>query len=186
MLKRFRLFAVAIAVLAILTATAWLTTSKSFAQANRDAANGNGTVLVQDEQNTTFRRHFSFNARRNPDGTVTGGGILQNPAFTGVDGKTYTASFDISCLRIEGNVAVMGGTIKRTNEPNLVDTVFFAVQDVGEPGKNRDYISLLVFNDEDPTTNTGDPQSCQDLLIEDFGMLLIDAGNIQVRGSSSQ
>jgi hypothetical protein len=185
MLKRFRLFAIATAAFAILTATARLTTTDTFARANRESANGQGTILVHDDQGKIVGRHFSFNARRNMDGTVSGGGILQNPAFTGADGKRYTASFDISCLKIEGNVAIMGGTIKRTNEPNLVDTVFFAVQDIGEPGKNRDYISLAIFNDDDPTANPGDPQSCQDLPIENFGLFLIDAGNIQVRGGTA-
>jgi hypothetical protein len=172
-------------VLAILTVTVWFTTNETFAQTNRDAANGQGTILVQDERGNTVRRQFSFNARRNTDGTVSGRGILHNPAFTGANGKKYAASFEISCLRIEGNIAVLGGTIKRTNDPNLVDTVFFAVQDNGEPGKNRDAISLAIFNDTDPTTDPGDPQVCQDLLIENFGLFTIDAGNIQVRGGNA-
>lgn len=186
MLKKFKLFAIAIVALAILTATAWTTTNIALAQPNRDAASGQGTLLVQDEQGNTVKRQFSFNARQNPDGTVSGRGLLHNPAFTGVDGKRYAATFDISCLKVEGNVAILGGTIKRTNEPNLVDTVFFAVQDIADPGKNRDYISLLIFNDEDPTSNPGDPQSCQDLPIENFGLTAIDSGNIQVRDGSAQ
>lgn len=161
-----------------LTATSKFDTA--FAQA-QDSVSGEGTILVQDDSGATVRRQFSFSAQRKPDGTVSGRAILHNPAFAGVNGKKYAASFDISCLKIEGNVAVLGGVVKRTNEPTLVDAAFFAVQDNGEPGKNRDMISRVFFNDADPTANPGDPQTCQDLPASNFPLMFIDSGNVQVR-----
>ncbi len=95
--------------------------------------------------------------------------------------------FEISCLKIvEGNVAILGGTVRSTNQPNLVDAAFFAVEDNGEPGKNADLLSPVFFNDGDPTANPGNPQSCQDLLPENFGMFPIESGNIFVRSGTTR
>jgi hypothetical protein len=75
--------------------------------------------------------------------------------------------------------AFFGGTVKRTNDPSLVDAVFFSVQDNGEPGKT-DQISRVFFWDDDPNT-TGDPQACMLNQLGDFPMETIEKGNIQVR-----
>ncbi len=138
--------------------------------ASGDSANGHGTL--------DGNRQFSFSARTHADGTVTGNAVLHNPNFQ-VDGKAYQLQVDISCMKVVGNIAVFGGTTKRTNDPNLVDAVFFSVQDNGEPGKN-DKISRVFFWDDDPTT-TGDPQACQLTGPTDFPLETIERGNIQVR-----
>jgi len=83
-------------------------------------------------------------------------------------------------MKVVGNIAVFGGTTKRTNDPNLVDAVFFSVQDNGEPGKDRDKISSVFFWDDDPLTQ-GDPQACLLTGALDFPLETIEAGNIQVR-----
>lgn len=170
-------------VLSVLVIGGLLLNVKSSAFAPLESANGHGTVLRQDENGKTVRRQFSFNAKRNSDGTVTGNAVLHNPAFEGEDGNNYQAKLEISCMRVVENIAYFGGTIKRTNDPNLVDTAFFSVQDNGEPGKGRDKISGLVFYDDDPNNNPGDPQLCQ---ISDTQPQLaptetIESGNIQVR-----
>jgi hypothetical protein len=144
-----------------------------------ERAGGHGTLLVQDENGRTVRRQFSFNARRNNDGTVRGHAVLHNPAFTGTNGQRYQLHVDISCMRVYGNIAVFGGTTRRTNDENLIDAVYFSVQDNGEPGKDNDKISSVFFFDDDPTT-TGDPQLCQFTGPNDFPLNTIEAGNIQV------
>ena len=147
-------------------------------------AAGHGTLLVTDENGDTVRRQFSFNAREMPDGTVKGSAILINPAFTGENGQKYQLQVDISCMQVIGNIAFFGGTTRRTNDPNLVDAVYFSVQDNGEPGRNQDLLSSVFFFDDDPMT-TGDPALCLGNQVGDFPMEPIDSGNINVRSSSA-
>ena len=59
-------------------------------------------------------------------------------------------------MKVVGTIAFFGGTVKRTNDPSLVDAVYFSVQDNGEPGEGVDKISRVAFFDDDPNT-TGDP-----------------------------
>jgi hypothetical protein len=126
-------------------------------------------------------RQFSFNANLKGDGTVTGQAELVNMAYTGANGTSpYRLHIDISCMHVVGNIAVFGGSTKSTNDPGLVDAVFFSVQDNGEPGKDNDKISRAYFWDDDPTT-TGDPQACLLTGPNDFPLETIEAGNIQVR-----
>ncbi|MEK6281186.1 MAG: hypothetical protein AABN95_12605 [Acidobacteriota bacterium] len=149
------------------------------ATASAQSANGHGTLLVVNEKGSV-RRQFSFSAKRQADGSVKGQAILHNPAFEGANGNTYQLKIGISCMKVNGNVAIFGGTTRRTNDPNLVDTVYFSVQDNGEPGRERDKISSVLFFDDDPNT-TGDPQLCQGNVPGDFLMNTIESGNIQVK-----
>ncbi len=146
----------------------------------RESASGHGTLIVQDEDGNDVRRQFSFNAQRLANGTVKGHAVLHNPAFPGENGNAYQASFDISCMKVVGNIAILGGFVRRTNDPNLVDAAYFSVQDNGEPGKNTDKISSVYFFDDDPST-TGDPALCELTGPNDFPLNPIEAGNIQVR-----
>ncbi len=143
---------------------------------NVASANGQGTL----DQGS---RKFAFSARLNADGTASGEANLINHNFTGANGKSpYQLHIDISCMKTFGNTVYFGGTTKRTNDPSLVDAVFFAVQDNGEPGKGLDKISRVFFWDDDPDT-TGDPQACQFNVISDFPLETIESGNVQVKGS---
>ena len=153
----------------------------SAAQISQESANGHGTLLVPNNDGDFVRRQFSFSARRLADGSVRGNAVLHNPAFETEEGQRYQLQVNITCLRVVGNVAIFGGTTRRTNDPNLVDAVFFSVQDNGEPGRDRDRISRVFFWDDDPTT-TGDPQACQVTGPTDFPLEAIESGNIQVRG----
>jgi hypothetical protein len=173
---------IASAVILVLAVFGFMTTVKTSAVGAPDSANGHGTVFVQDEQGATVKRQFSLSARRFADGTVKGNAILRNPAFSGENGKTYQVKFEISCMKVVGNTAIFGGTVQRTNDPNLVDTAFFSVEDNGEPGKGKDRISGVLFNDADPNNDPGDPQFCQNFDPSNFEPLnTIDSGNIQVQ-----
>ena len=127
------------------------------------------------------QRHFSFSAKQRPDGTVTGHAELTNKSFTGANGTSpYKLHLDISCMNKIGNTVFFGGTVKSTNDPNLVDAAYFSVQDNGEPGKGVDMISRVLFFDDDPST-AGDPQLCQLNVVGDFPVEPIESGNIQVK-----
>ncbi len=168
-------------VATIIGATLLLTTPKSAAQSSKESANGHGTLLVLNDDGDAVRRQFTVSAQRRPDGTVKGHAVLHNPAFRVDNGQKYQLQIDITCMRVYGNIAVFGGTTRRTNDPNLVDAVFFSVQDNGEPGRDRDKISRVFFWDDDPNT-TGDPQACQVTGPADFPLETIESGNIQVKG----
>ena len=146
------------------------------------SASGHGMLLGgTDENGRTFKRQFSFNARTNADGTVSGKAVLINPEFTGAHGnQPYQLHIDISCMNVTGDEVFFGGTTRRTTDPNLVDAVYFSVQDNGEPGANSDMISRAFFFDDDPTT-VGDPQLCLGNQVGDFPMEPIQSGNINVR-----
>ena len=157
--------------------------SQSSASSSGESAGGHGTLLATDENGKTVKRQFTFHARKSADGTVTGKVVLRNPAFDGDDGKSFFLKGDISCLRVVGNIAILGGTPERTNDANLNDAFFFTVQDNGEPGKGRDRISRTFFFDDDPTTQ-GDPQLCLGTGPADFPLETIESGNIQVNGAA--
>lgn len=146
----------------------------------RESANGHGALAtIRARDGRPAKRQFSFSAHRQPDGSVKGQAILHNPAFE-VNGQNYQLHVDITCMKVVGNIAIFGGLTRRTNDPSLVDAVFFTVQDNGEPGKN-DRISRAFFWDDDPST-VGDPQACQNTGPFDFPLEQIENGNIQVRG----
>ena len=152
----------------------------ALAQGKVQAASGHGTLLVESDTGLV-RRQFSFSASRKADGKVSGNATLVNRSFTGENGHSpYQLQIDITCFRVVGNIGIFGGTTKRTNDPNLVDAVFFTVQDNGEPGAGKDRISRAYFWDDDPGT-TGNPQACQDTGPFDFPLEAIEAGNVQVK-----
>lgn len=163
-----------LALFAVVAAAGLLALVSNSTAAAGPSANGHGTLTNPDGT----KRQFTFNARTNADGTVSGHAVLRNPAFDGDNGKTYYVHLDISCLKVIGNIAIMGGTESKTNDP--IDTGYFSVQDNGEPGKN-DKISRVFFWDDDPTT-TGPPEACQNVGAADFPLETIESGNIQVRG----
>ncbi len=169
-----------ITILSIFVIAGAVNLQKTSAAPSRDQVSGQGSVIVQTPDGRDARRTFSVSAHRNADGTVDGRATLHNPAFTGENGQKYMLQIDISCMQVYGNIAFFGGTTRRTNDPNLVDAVYFSVQDNGEPGKNSDLISSAFFFDDDPTT-TGDPQLCLGNQVGDFPMFPIEAGNIQLR-----
>jgi hypothetical protein len=127
------------------------------------------------------RRNFSVSAKINADGTASGHATLINKAFTGENGKSpYLLQLDIKCGKmVDANTAIFGGTVKRTNDTSLVDTVYFSVQDNGEPGAGTDKVSRAFFFDGDPAT-TGDPALCLGATLTDLPLETIVSGNLNV------
>jgi hypothetical protein len=171
-MKHIKMFGFAGLLISVLAGTTMLLSTSTAAP--RPSASGHGTVLLQDTEGKTVRRQFSFSARVNSDGTVSGSGILHNPSF---DPK-YNAQFDITCLQIVGNRASFGGSIRKTTDPvfnDEFDAAFFTVFDNGEPGADNDTISEVFFD------NVVEPSACQFIGADDFPQIPIESGNVQVR-----
>lgn len=88
------------------------------------SVNGQGTLTLPGD----ITRHFAFHANTMPDGSVQGSGEL-----------TYTAGglkikFDINCMNIVGNTAILSGVITSNDEnPAAVGySCWFKVRDNGE------------------------------------------------------
>ena len=158
----------------IALALSGLTQSTSAVSAVRASASGHGTILLQDTEGKTVRRQFSFSARVNADGSVSGSGVLHNPSF---DPK-YSAQFTITCLQVVGNRASFGASIRKTTDDvfnDEFDAAFFTVFDNGEPGNGNDTISEVFFD------NVVEPSTCQFIGADDFPQIPIESGNVQVR-----
>jgi len=168
-----------IAVLSVSVALGTITLANA---ASGPSANGHGSLPDgQDENGRSIERQFSFSVVTRQDGTVDGHAMLHSSAFDGAHGnQPYMLQIDISCMKVIGNVVFFGGLTRRTTDLNLVDAVYFSVQDNGEPGKGSDMLSRAFFFDDDPTT-VGDPQLCQGNQLGDFEMEPILSGNINVR-----
>jgi len=144
----------------------------------RPAALGHGYYTVTSGSDT-FKRQFSFNAVTQDDGTVTGNAEVHNPSFP------FTAHIVVSCLKVSGNQADVGGTVTQSNDPGLPPgtSAFWSVTDNGEPGSSTasgsDTISAVYFDDVVP------PSSCQFIGPNDFDQTPIEGGNIQVQPTGS-
>ena len=170
-MKRSILFATSVAAFVLALS------SVAVSAGNLGQASGQGTL-------DDGARKFSFSARIYADGSVKGEANLTSRSFTGANGSSpYQLHIDISCMKVVGDIAFFGGTVQRTNDPSLVDAVYFSVQDNGEPGKGSDKISRVAFFDDDPDT-TGDPALCLGNTPDDGYLPLetIESGNIQVKG----
>jgi len=170
-MKHIKIFGLAGLLISALAGTAMLRSTS--AAAPKPSANGHGTVLLQNTEGKTVRRQFSFSARINSDGSVSGTAILHNPSF---DPK-YSAQFDITCLQIVGNRASFGGSIRKTTDPvfnDEFDAAFFTVFDNGEPGAGNDTISEVFFD------NVVEPSTCQFIGADDFPQIPIESGNVNV------
>ena len=136
-----------------------------------------GDVRISGQGTIEDGRTFSVSAVLYQDGTARGQATLINRNFTGDTGRgPYTLHIDISCVKqlTDGSV-VIGGFTRRTNDSNLIDAVFFQVQDNGRD----DLLSRAFFWDGDPNT-TGDPATCQLVNSGDFPMEEVIRGNINV------
>ena len=141
-----------------------------------------GMVSGQGALSSDPRRNFSVSAKINADGTANGRATLVNKAFTGANGKApYMLQVDISCGKmLDDHTAILGGSTRRTNDPSLVDAVFFSVQDNGEPGANKDKVSRAYFWDNDPNTQ-GPPSACLNSTLSDVPLETIVSGNINLK-----
>ena len=171
-MKPIKMFLFAGLLIAAMAATTLLL--RTSAAATGPSASGHGTILLQNTQGKTVRRQFSFSARQMPDGSVQGSAIIHNPSF---DPK-YSAQFDISCLKVEGNRASFGGSIRKTSDPvfnDEFDAAFFTVFDNGTPGAGNDTISEIFFD------NVVEPSTCVFIGADDFPQIPIENGSVQVK-----
>lgn len=139
------------------------------------AASGQGS-LIYGQAN---RRIFTFHAITDADGIVKGSGVLRKVSSD--PGGREKIHFDIDCLTVDGNAALMSGIITRadpiiTNPADPVEVgefIQFKVVDNGE-GSNADPDLMSYFNHgfEVPPCDQEDVS---------YSLFEINAGNIQVK-----
>ena len=164
-------------ILTVLIIGGLLTAVKSLAFGDKDSASGQGILVNEDKS----RSDFTFSAKRNPNGKVTGSATIRNPSYKAGNGQTEKIKIDITCLRIVGNFALLGGTTKRKNSQARAEAIYFAVGDngTGQTG-GADTIFRGFYFDDDPATD-GDPLLCQSISPSVVVLEPIVAGNIQVK-----
>ena len=163
-------------ILTVLVIGGLLVTVKSLTFGPKDAADGEGMLVNEDGSQS----EFTFNVKRNPNGKVTGNATIRNPSYKNGNGQSDKIKIDVTCLKIHGNVAVMGGTTKRKNSQAKAEAVYFAVEDNGEAGAGSDGIFRGFYFDDDPSTE-GDVQRCESMETNILVLEPIKAGNIKVK-----
>lgn len=143
-------------------------------QLQKESVNGQGILVNEDGS----RSRFTFNAKRNPNGKVTGGATIRNPSFKHGNGQKDLIQIDVTCLKVEGNIAIIGGLTKRKNDQAKAESVYFAVEESSKGGENK--IFRGFYFDDDPSTE-GDPQLCLSVETEVLVLEPIVEGNIQVK-----
>jgi hypothetical protein len=139
------------------------------------SASGQGSFIYEDGH----RRIFTFHAVTSPDGSVKGAGeirkVSSNPELR------EKIHFDIDCLDVNGNVAVMSGVITSAGP---------IVYNPGDPVAVGEYVQLKVVDhgeganaapDEISWCNHGFEVPPCDVEDVTYDLFDIDAGNIQVR-----
>lgn len=159
------------AILSVLFISGSLLTVKSLAFAN-ESAQGQGKLINQDGS----KSEFSFSVKRNPNGKVTGQATLRNPSFKTNNGQNDKIKIDVTCLKVVGNVAFIGGTTKRKDSQAEAEAAYFAVEDNG----NADKIFRGFFFDDDDKTK-GDAQLCETFNLGDLPVEPIAEGSIEVK-----
>jgi len=140
------------------------------------SANGQGSLVFEDGS----KRIFTFHAMMHPDGSVQGQGMLK---YVSSDpNQRLQFQFDINCLSVDGNVAIMSGILTRIVRNNTDDS-----QDPIEEGQN---IQFKVIDNGEGANSPPDQMSwfnhgpevvpC-DQEDQTYSTFDIDAGNIQVR-----
>jgi len=146
-------------------------THETQTRASGPSASGHGTLTFEGIpiEGEGFRQ-FSFHAREKKNGSIQGSGVL---TYTG---GVRNLSFDIDCLNVNGNHAIMSGVTTRDNQfPENEGLLFwFEVTDNGE-GNNSDPDQMsLYFQGTNPATY----DCVNDFEVDNYD---IEGGNIQVR-----
>ena len=149
-------------------------TSLGKSGASYPSANGQGSLV-----SPTSQRIFVFHAATRPDGSVEGQGMLTRVSSD--PEMRVQFFFDINCLHVDGNVAIMSGILTGIVRKNVDDSadpievgqyIQFKVIDNGEGAKAPpDQMSYFDHGPEVPPCDT------------DVGWNLfpIATGNIQVK-----
>jgi hypothetical protein len=167
---------VILGILTVLVIGGLLTAVKSLTFGAKDSADGEGTLVNEDKSQS----EFTFNVKRNPNGKVTGSATIRNPSYKAGNGQTEKIKINVTCLKVVGNVAVMGGVTKRKTNQAKAEAVYFAVEDNGEAGAESDAIFRGFYFDDDPSTE-GDAQRCESIESNVLVLEPIKAGNIKVK-----
>lgn len=145
-----------------------------------ESASGTGHSLRPDGG----RVNLAFNAVKRVDGSVTGQLLLQN-RWWGLRAKMF-----VDCLAVDGNVAILSGTMSQHTYPQYEGIgLWFVAEDNGEGANDPpDMVTAVYF-----TPNyVPDPDYCN-VLSENFeelvpppdapvGWMPLMAGNVQVKG----
>jgi hypothetical protein len=131
------------------------------------SANGQGSLTRPGD----LQRRFSFHANTMPDASVQGSGVLT------ITGGEAQIKFDINCLSITGNTAIMAGKITSVSGNTAFQVgwdCWFKVVDNGE-GSNAapDQITLL--------SGSSGALNCSIQVIGNNPLNDIEGGNIQVK-----
>ena len=112
-------------------------------------------------------RHFSFHANTMPQGYVKGNGVVT------YNGGEENIKFDIDCLSVENNVAIMSGiiTFQLKNPEYVGEPFWFKVVDNGE-GSNYDPDEITLFYQDAKEDCNYD--------YSEYPLIEIESGNIQV------
>ncbi|MCW5519518.1 hypothetical protein J1N09_06690 [Aureitalea sp. L0-47] len=148
-----------------------LTQETTQTRASGPSASGQGTISLEViPPNGEGFRHFSFNARVKNNGSVQGGGVL-----TYIGGQR-NIQFDIDCLEVIGNTAVMSGVVTRDNQnpANEGSLCWFKVTDNGEGANAAPDQMTLFYTGVNPAVYT-----CTNNFNEP--VYDIEGGNIQVK-----
>ncbi len=140
-------------------------------RASGPSASGHGTLSFEGIPiNAEGFRQFSFHARVKKNGSVQGSGVLT------YIGGVRNLQFDIDCLEVDGNLAVMSGVVTRDNQnPNNEGLLcWFKVIDNGE-GNNADPDEITLFY---TGTNPATYDCANNFNVATYP---IDGGNVQVR-----
>lgn len=142
---------------------------------SKESASGEGKLINPDGS----RSRFSFAAKRNQNGKVSGKANLRNPSFRAGDGEEEVLKIEITCLRVVGKTAIFGGETKRKNNLTQTEAWYFAVEDSGNKNE-ADKIFRGFFFDDDPTTK-GEPDLCHTIEREILVFEPIADGEIEVK-----
>lgn len=140
----------------------------------KDSAEGKGTLVHEDGT----RSEFEFSAKRNPNGKVSGQATIRNPSYRAANGQVEKIKVEISCLKVEGRVAILGGETKRKNNQAEVEAVYFAVEDNGAGA--ADAIFRGFYYDDEAATR-GEAALCETLKPEVLVFEPLAAGYVTVK-----
>ena len=116
---------------------------------------------------------LSFNVKQLPSGEVVGQAQRQARP---VDA---TIHYELDCLRIVGNKAIVGGIVTRSTSPSFVvgRKAIFSVEDNGEgPNEAADRVSFVLH-----ATSATMPGTCHTVTPPAAATFDVEYGNVQVR-----
>ena len=125
-------------------------------------------------KDNVVKRILTFQAKTNDDGSVTGHGQMQK--FSSDPSLNYHLKFEIDCLNVQGNVAIVSGIITKSDEDFFPGRRFqFKLIDNGEGANSvKDQFTHMA--------NWGPDEEAVDCGTDvGWNICYINSGNIQVK-----